>query len=604
MSGSPDLDLLPTPLLGARHDGVPTRLTKEAAAARQRLYGNRTLPASKARLRPARLPPDISEQGFATAVKELQQSIGAENVVVNDQPLIDGWYLEHPNTHDAFHVVDQEELVCSAVVYPGSTEEVQAVVRWANKHLIPIYPISIGRNVGYGGAAPRVPGGVIIDLGKRMSSVLKLDADNASCVVEPGVSYFALYEEIQKRDLPLWIDCPDLGGGSVLGNAIDRGVGYTPAGDHFANHCGMEIVLPNGELLRTGMGAIPGKDGEDNPTWQSFQNAYGPKIDGIFSQSNFGIATKMGFWLLHDMPHQSYCYTFPQDDDFEQIVDTIRPLAQKGILGNVPQLRHIIQELNVTGQRKSTFSDADGPISRDEIRQAAKKLPLGECSWVFYGTQYGDTTGIERQLEIIKAAFSQIPGSKFWLPKDVPEDHYLHSRVQVCSGVPILRELDWLNWLPNAAHLFFSPIAPTRGRDARIIHDIVAKGHKKYGFDLFPTACIAGREIHYIANVIFDRADAEQKKRAVALLRELIRDCAKEGYGEYRTHLLFQDQVARTYGWGDQALMRVNESIKDALDPNGILAPGRCGIWPKRFRGKGWELGEADIDMKTIGPKL
>lgn len=416
--------------------------------------------------------------------------MGSPMVVVNDQPLEDGWYLEHPNTHDAFHVVEQEEMVCSAVVYPCSTAEVQTTVRWANKYLIPIYPISIGRNVGYGGAAPRVPGSVVLDLGKRMNSILNLDGENASCVVEPGVTYFKLYEEIQRRNLPLWIDCPDLGGGSVLGNAIDRGVGYTPAGDHFANHCGMEIVLPTGELLRTGMGALPGKDGRDNATWQSFQNAYGPKIDGIFSQSNLGIVTKMGFWLLQDMPHQSYCFTFPRDEDFEQIVDTIRPLAQRGLLGNIPQLRHVIQELNVTGRRKSTFHSESGPMSRDEIRRAAKNLPLGDCSWVFYGCQYGDLFSVEKQLDTIKDAFSRIPGMKLYFPEDLPPDHYLHSRVQVCSGVPILRELDWLNWLPNAAHLFFSPIAPTKGSDAKVLHDIVAKGHTKYGFDLFPTLCV------------------------------------------------------------------------------------------------------------------
>lgn len=83
----------------------------------------------------------------------------------------------------------------------------------------------MGRNLGYGGAAPRVPGAVVLDLGRRMNRVLKIDADNASCIVEPGVSYFALYEAVQKTGLPLWIDCPDVGGGSVLGNAIDRGVG-------------------------------------------------------------------------------------------------------------------------------------------------------------------------------------------------------------------------------------------------------------------------------------------------------------------------------------------------------------------------------------------
>lgn len=116
-------------------------------------------------------------------------------------------------------------------MYPSSTEEVQTVVKWANTYKIPIYPISMGRNIGYGGAAPRIPGSVVIDLGKRMNKIINIDADNASCIVEPGVSYFALYEEIQRRKLPLWIDCPDLGGGSVLGNAIDRGVGYVESSE-------------------------------------------------------------------------------------------------------------------------------------------------------------------------------------------------------------------------------------------------------------------------------------------------------------------------------------------------------------------------------------
>jgi hypothetical protein len=53
---------------------------------------------------------------------------------------------------------------------------------------------------------------------------------------------------------------------------------------------------------------------------------------------------------------------------------------------------------------------------------------------------------------------------------------------------------------------------------------------------------------------------------------------------------LFADQVAGSYNWGGGALRRFNETIKDALDPNGILAPGRNGIWPKGYRGKGWEL--------------
>src|SRR3569833_1460145 len=593
----------PAPSLNEVYSGAPERLAGTAAALRDHLFQNRTLPASQPRKSGVRLPPDTSLDRFEEAISDLQGALGLENVEVNDKDLRDGWYIELPNTHDAFHIEEQEELVSSAVVYPGSTEEVQPTVKWANKYGLPIYPISLGRFVGFGGAAPRVPGGVILDLGRRMSRILNIDAENASCVVEPGVTYFRLYEEVQSRNLPLWIDTPDLGGGSVLGNAIDRGVGYAPYGDHFANHCGMEVVLPDGSLLRTGMGAMPGPDGADNPTWQSFQHAFGPAVDGIFSQSNFGIVTKMGFHLMPAINHQSYCFTFPRDDDFEKIVDIIRPLAQQRVLGNIPQLRHVIQELNITGNPRTAYRADPGPLTREEVRAAARDLPLGDCAWVFYGTQYGPEEAIASQLSQIEAAFAEIPGARLFLPTNVPASRYLQSRALVCAGVPVLMELIWLSWQPNGAHLFFSPIAPTRGRDARVLHDTIVALHEKHGFDLFPTLCVAGREMHYIANIVYDRADADMKRRAVRLMREMIAACAARGFGEYRTHLLFADQVARSYSWGGQALMKFNETIKDALDPNGVLAPGRNGIWPRRYRGKGWELGEEDVDMETIGPR-
>lgn len=93
-------------------------------------------------------------------------------------------------------------MVCSAIAYPAAVSEVQVIVRWANEFKIPVYPISMGRNLGYGGSAPNLPGSVVVDLGRHMNKVLKIDGDNASCMVEPGVSYYKLYEEIQKTGKP------------------------------------------------------------------------------------------------------------------------------------------------------------------------------------------------------------------------------------------------------------------------------------------------------------------------------------------------------------------------------------------------------------------
>ncbi|ERS94899.1 uncharacterized protein SPSK_07250 [Sporothrix schenckii 1099-18] len=619
------------------YSGPPPRLQDEATAKRDRIAASRTLPARFTRRRGLQPPPGMSIDTFLAAIAELRAELkgGDDLIQVNDDgvDLVDGWYLDKPaSTHDAFHVADPEALASSAVIFPRSTADVQAIVRWANRHTstskdgkargIPLYPISMGRNLGYGGAAPRIPGGVVLDLGRNMHQILDLDGGNASCIVEPGVSYFALYEAVQQLNeankgtqTPLWIDCPDLGGGSVLGNAVDRGVGYTPYGDHFGNHCGMEVVLPDGSLLRTGMGALPGAsdaDGQetDNTAWQSFQHSFGPAVHGLFSQSSLGIVVKMGFHLMPAPPaHQSYCLTFPREDDFAAIVEVIRPLAQQGVLGNIPQLRHVVQELNVTGQPRATFrqgtTEADGPLTADEVHAAAAKLPLGDCAWVFYGTQYGASAdALQDQIASLHRRFlAAIPGTRLVLPDEVPGDHYLHARALVCAGVPVLRELDWLHWVPNGAHLFFSPIAPTRAADARALHALISELHAAHGFDLFPTLCVAGREMHYISNIVYDRADADAKRRAVRLMRAMIAACAARGFGEYRTHLLFADQVARTYSWGGQALLRLHETIKDALDPQGVLAPGRNGIWPAAYRGEGWELGVDDVDLDVIQPK-
>lgn len=72
--------------------------------------------------------------------------IWSVSTCLDDFSLNIGLMLTDPNTHDAMHVLDEEEFVASAVVYPGSTEEVQKIVLWANKYKIPIFPISIGRN--------------------------------------------------------------------------------------------------------------------------------------------------------------------------------------------------------------------------------------------------------------------------------------------------------------------------------------------------------------------------------------------------------------------------------------------------------------------------
>jgi len=230
-------------------------------------------------------PPGISAADFANALARFASVVGKDWVFTSDEDL--------EPYRDAYSILwnEPDERIASAAVAPFSAEEVQAVMRIASEKRIPVYPISTGKNLGYGGAAPVLSGSVVLDL-KRMNRIIEIDERNSCVLVEPGVTYFDLYRHIQDKGLDLWIDCPDPGWGSVIGNALDYGGGYTHSWyrNHFDAHCGMEVVLANGEVLRTGMGALP-----NAKTWQQNKYGYGPFVDGLFKQSSLGVVTKMGF---------------------------------------------------------------------------------------------------------------------------------------------------------------------------------------------------------------------------------------------------------------------------------------------------------------------
>src|SRR6185312_1142371 len=187
-----------------------------------------------------RTPPGISASDFADALARFAAVVGRDWVFTSDEDL--------EPYRDAYSILwnEPDERIASAAIAPFSAEEVQTVMRIANEKRIPVYPISTGKNLGYGGAAPVLSGSVVLDL-KRMNRVLEVDEKNAFALVEPGVSYFDLYRYIQERKLKVWVDVPDPGWGSPLGNALDRGGGYTRPQfrNHFDSHCGMEVVLPS-----------------------------------------------------------------------------------------------------------------------------------------------------------------------------------------------------------------------------------------------------------------------------------------------------------------------------------------------------------------------
>jgi (+)-pinoresinol hydroxylase len=537
-----------------------------------------------------RVPPGVSNKDFSDALQRFEEAVGKEWVFTSDEDV-----ALYRDAYSPFWG-EPDELVASAAVAPDGVEQVQKVVRIANTYKIPLYPISTGKNLGYGGSAPAYSGSVVLDL-KRMNRILEVNERNAYCLVEPGVSYFDLYRYIQEKGIKLWVDVPDPGWGSPMGNALDRGGGYLlpQFRNHFDSHCGMEVVLASGEVIRTGMGALPGAK-----TWQQYKSGFGPWIDGIFSQSNFGVVTKIGFWMCP--APDSYLVgtvTVPRYNDLIPLIDTLGYLENTGCTNGMPFFGSPLFARGAPGQ---AGSGPDPELTTLLAREAgpdpdamdAYALKKGIHHWSCRVSFYGGPQANAGNWEFAKEKFSAIPGAKFTdgeaykLPL-TPEVQAKFNLPQF--GIPSLQTFSIgarseTNPTPSNGHVWFSPIIPRTGEAVFEANRVFREAAKDLGLPIpsfsLPT-CYWERAFIFLFGFPITH-DVETNKKNRAAFQRLVAIAAEHGWGEYRTAPAHQRAVMDTYSFNNHALLRFHETLKDAVDPNGILSAGRYGIWPKHLR--------------------
>jgi 4-cresol dehydrogenase (hydroxylating) len=530
------------------------------------------------------LPPDVSESSLERAIGEFATVVGADNVLTAESDRLE--------FRDPFWHLDWDDYEASAVVQPETVEEVQAILRIANERRVPLWVSSQGRNNGYGGSSPRVRGSVVVNL-RRMNRVLEINEELGYAVVEPGVRWFDLYDAIKAGGHRLMLSCADLGWGSVVGNTLDHGCTYLPYGVDMAAQCGMEVVLPTGDVMRTGMGAMPG-----NRAWNLYKRGLGPTADQLFMQSNFGIVTKMGVWLMpYPEVYMPIWVRAWNDDDLAPMCDTLRRLSLDETIHMVPQICNTLIYASFMS-RRTQWWDGPEPIPEEVIDRIARELDVGR--WWMRAALYGDEAVVDHRYAKAKAAFEQIPGAEVWGTKTTPDEApglpLPAERIQ--AGVPDLEMNFMTGWYGGEAsggHVGFSPVAPLTGRDGLRVRDIMRDlvvGTAKLDY-LGALLAINARSFIHVTMVLFDTANEPQVRGAYDTCKLLVREAAKEGYGEYRAHLDFMDLAVEQYSWGDHSQRRFNETIKDALDPNGILAPGKQGIWPAAMRPDRAERGDA-----------
>lgn len=484
----------------------------------------------------------------------------------------------------------------TALVRPGSLDEVRECVRIAGRCGVPLYPVSTGKNWGYGSGAP-TRDACILEL-SRLNRIVEFNEKLAYVTIEPGVTQRQLHDFLQAQHSRLWMDAtgasPDC---SVIGNTVERGFGHTPYGDHFAHVCGFEVVLASGEVINTGFSRFAGSAAGPVYRW-----GVGPVLDGLFSQSNLGIVTRMTVWLMPAPEHFEACFfRCDRDEDLPALIDALRPLRLNGTL---PSAAHIANDYKVfAGIQSYPWEETGGvtPLTPEAAAGLRKKLNCGAWngSVGLYGTRaqvaearrllrltlrgrvsklqflddrklelacrfakpYGLVTGwdISRALELARPVYGLMRG--------IPTSHPLRSCYWRKRSIPETPDVD----RDRCGLLWCSPVAPLEGVHAAAIAAIAHRLLPAHGFEpMISITLLTERAIGCVVSIGYDRDVPGEDERAAACHRELLGELNAAGYVPYRLGLDSMDQMQSADGCS--GLLRL---LKQTLDPQGTLAPGR-----------------------------
>ena len=488
-----------------------------------------------------------------------------------------------------------------AAIRPASTAEVSACVRIASRFGVPLYPISRGKNWGYGDARPAGPAQVIVDLG-RMDRILDVNDTLAYAVIEPGVTQGALAQHLATAHPALWADCtgagPDV---SVVGNMLERGFGHTAYGNRFQTLCGLEVVLADGRVLNTGFGHYA-----EAKARHTFPYGVGPYIDGLFTQGNFGIVTRLGLWLMPAPEAFELFVVSVSDDDFGPLIEAMRGLRLDGTVRSVV---HIGNDMRLISSAMTfPWAAAPGQSALPAAMRNAICAKNDIGAWTAVGALMGTRARVAADRKAVKRTLGRyrlrfVNERKLFLGEAVARQlrrggrgAFLTRQLQAARGlfdfnrgVPSRRFLAGAYWrrqggLPadfpdrcdpaadGCGLMWLAPALPATGEAARDLIARVSPILAEHDFDLLATLSFVNeRSLAAVLTIAFDKASAEESARAERCYAAMLEAAMAGGYVPYRVGTYSMDALAN----GSSVFWDVVSALKTGLDPAGIIAPGR-----------------------------
>jgi 4-cresol dehydrogenase (hydroxylating) len=220
-----------------------------------------------------------------------------------------------------------------------------------------------------------------------------------------------------------------------------------------------------------------------------------------------------------------------------------------------------------------------------------RKIPY----WQVNLSYYGPPEVIAAQWQATRKHFSKIKdvtfvdGDILTIPLTPAQKESVHYPE---LGIPALKIFALgartpFNPTPASGHLIFAPIIPRSAAAIIEANDVFGKAIRELKLPIYSAfrlpSCFWERSFVYVYSLPVTE-DPELNRHFIHSIEEFIKIAAEHGWAEYRTPTIFQDKALDAMSFNNNALRRFYETLKDAIDPNGILSPGRYGIWPRHLR--------------------
>lgn len=418
------------------------------------------------------------------------------------------------------------------VVAPGNVEEVQEVLRLANRTATPVYTRCSGSNL-WGGCIP-VAGGLVLDL-RRLNRILSIDPELFSCTVEPAVTFAQLQEALSRHGYYNLVTPEGAASACVGGSFVAHGDGIGSAlwGSQGDAVLGCRVVLPSGEVVTTGSAANPEAAAVAGGSGQFFRYAYANDLTGLFCGSEGTLGVVVEITLRIERLPERYGFAAYGFERAEQACRVLYRARQRRLAANFAALR---ERASLAAVQPGDYPDAQ----------------------LIYILE-GDAPVVEYQLEVLDRLVTEEGGIP--LPPKLAED-YWEKRFSLVPGM--MYKLGSRALLPLHYPLGRLPWYYQRIRE--LCDELITR---RYGLAYFLGGFQVGTCFVCYPTIMFLEQYPEQYETVTKCARETQAALLKLGGAPI--------QIGRLWSGAMVALgehYRLLKKLKETIDPHNIMNPG------------------------------